>query len=65
MFVQQGSVLNNGQLKNVLVVAVQSSYEHVSVLNVQVPDGPGPGTVVTCVGQLRGSLPVMALRAYE
>jgi hypothetical protein len=65
VFVQHGSVLNNGQLNRVLVVAVQSSYEHVAVLRVQVPDGPGPGRVVTCVGQLRGSSPVMVFTAYE
>lgn len=62
---QQGSELNNGQLNSVLVVAVQSSYEHVAVLRVQVPDGPGPGKVVTCVGQLRGSSPVMVFTANE
>jgi hypothetical protein len=65
VFVQHGSVLSNGQLKIVLVVAVQSSYEHVAVLRVQVPDGPIPGRVVTNVGQLRGSLPVMVLTEYE
>ena len=65
VFVQHGSVLNNGQLNNELVVAVQSSYEHLAVLKVQVPDGPGPETLVTCVGQLRDSTPVMVFTAYE
>lgn len=58
---QQVSVVKGGQVPVTVVVATQLLYEHVAVSKVHVPDGPMPGSVVTCVGQLRDCIPVTVL----